>query len=155
LLRDNAIEPTIVELNLETVRRARAEGLSAVYGDARQREVLSAAGVAQAGNLILSASAVTGPEEVIRLARELNPAVFILARSAYASQLAALRQAGADLAFSDEGEVALALTEAILHRLGSTPDQIDHERERVHGELFRENRFPAEAPPGAAKADRS
>jgi len=136
LLRDNAIEPTIVELNLETVRRAQEEGVSAVYGDARQRAVLHAAGVAQAGNLILSASGVTGPDEVIRLARELNPTVYILARSAYASQLAALHQAGADLAFSDEGEVALALTEAILHRLGSTPDQIDYERERVHAELF-------------------
>jgi monovalent cation:H+ antiporter-2, CPA2 family len=38
--------------------------------------------------------------------------------------------------FSGEGEVALALTEAILHRLGATPDQIDRERERVHQELF-------------------
>jgi len=141
LLRDNAIEPTIVELNLETVRRAQEEGVSAVYGDARQRAVLHAAGVAQAGNLILSASGVTGPDEVIRLARELNPTVYILARSAYASQLAALHQAGADLAFSDEGEVALALTEAILHRLGSTPDQIDHERERVHAELFGSDRI--------------
>jgi CPA2 family monovalent cation:H+ antiporter-2 len=152
LLRENAIEPTIVELNLETVRRAREEGLSAVYGDARQREVLSAAGVAGAGNLILSASGVTGPDEVIRLARELNPKVYILARSAYALQLPALRQAGADLAFSDEGEVALALTEAILHRLGSTPDQMDHERERVHVDLFgpgRKERLQKGIPPTA------
>jgi CPA2 family monovalent cation:H+ antiporter-2 len=36
---------------------------------------------------------------------------------------------------SAEGEVALALTEMILHRLGATPDQIDHERDRVRSEL--------------------
>jgi predicted Kef-type K+ transport protein len=40
--------------------------------------------------------------------------------------------------FTGEGEAALALTEAILHRLGATPEQIDHERERAHTELFGE-----------------
>ena len=140
LLRDNAIEPVIVELNLETVRRVREEGLTAVYGDARQREVLQAAGVAQAGSLILSASAISGADELIRLARELNPTVSVLARATHLQELAALHQAGAELAFSGEGEVALALTEAILHRLGATPDQIDSERERVHAELFGQTR---------------
>jgi CPA2 family monovalent cation:H+ antiporter-2 len=140
LLRDNAIEPIIVELNLETVRRVREEGLTAVYGDARQREVLNAAGVAQAGSLILSASAISGADELIRLARELNPTVSVLARATHLQELAALHQAGAELAFSGEGEVALALTEAILHRLGATPDQIDSERERVHVELFGQTR---------------
>jgi hypothetical protein len=32
--------------------------------------------------------------------------------------------------------VALALTEAILDRLGATPEQVDRERARVHAELF-------------------
>ena len=140
LLRDNAIEPVIVELNLETVRRVREEGLTAVYGDARQRDVLQAAGVAQARSLILSASAISGADELIRLARELNPTVSVLARATHLQELAALHQAGAEIAFSGEGEVALALTEAILHRLGATPDQIDRERERVHAELFGQNR---------------
>jgi hypothetical protein len=28
------------------------------------------------------------------------------------------------------------MTEAVLRRLGATPDQIDRERRRLHGELF-------------------
>jgi CPA2 family monovalent cation:H+ antiporter-2 len=48
----------------------------------------------------------------------------------------ALRQAGAELAFSGESEVALAVTEAILRELGATPEQIDLERERVHTDLL-------------------
>ena len=35
--------------------------------------------------------------------------------------------------------MALALTEAILHRLGATPEQIDRERDRAHNELFGES----------------
>jgi monovalent cation:H+ antiporter-2, CPA2 family len=38
--------------------------------------------------------------------------------------------------FSGEGEVALALTEEVLHRLGATPEQIERERGRAHDELF-------------------
>ena len=47
-----------------------------------------------------------------------------------------LRSAGAEHVFSGEDEVALAMTEAVLRRMGATPDQIDRERQRLHGELF-------------------
>src|SRR5262245_57882541 len=56
LLRDNEVEPTVVEMNLETVRRLRGQGVPAVYGDASHRDTLKAAGVGQAASLILSAS---------------------------------------------------------------------------------------------------
>jgi CPA2 family monovalent cation:H+ antiporter-2 len=148
LLRENDIEPTVVELNLETVRRLRQEGVLAVYGDASHRETLQEAGVAGADSLILSAAGMRGSEEVIRLARELNPDVRIFARSAYVRERPALRRAGADRVFSGEGEVALALTEAILRGLGATAEQIDRERERVRADLF--GRPPADEPPAPA-----
>ena len=137
LLRENEIEPTVVELNLETVRRLREEGMSAVYGDAGHGDTLRSAGVGEAGSLVLSASGVRG-EEVVRVARELNPGIQVLARAAYLRELPALRRAGA-VPFSEEGEVALALTVAILEGLGATPEQIDRERERVHAELLGES----------------
>jgi CPA2 family monovalent cation:H+ antiporter-2 len=73
---------------------------------------------------------------VVRLARELNPDVRVLARSAYLRERAALRRAGADVVFSGEGEVALAMTELVLRVLGATPEQIDRERDRVRADLF-------------------
>jgi CPA2 family monovalent cation:H+ antiporter-2 len=132
LLRDNNIEPTIIELNRDTVRCLREAGVAAVYGDASHREILQNAGVGSAGSLILSAAGLQASAEVIRLARELNPAIRILARVAYVRESPALHQAGAEYVFSGEGEVALAMTEAILRSLGATPEQIDRERERVH-----------------------
>ena len=74
-------------------------------------------------------------EEVIRLARELNPSAYVLARSAYLQEIPALRQAGADGVFAGEVEVALAFTEALLQRLGATPEQLDRERDSAHKEL--------------------
>jgi K+:H+ antiporter len=134
LLKDNDIEPTVIELNADTTRRLRDEGVRAVYGDAAHRATLEAAGVPEAGALILSTD-VEGAAEVIRTARELNPELRVLARTSHLRQLEALRRAGAQTVFSGEGEVALALTEAILDRLGATRDQIDRERARVHAEF--------------------
>ena len=135
LLRENGIAPTIIELNIETVRALRQEGVSAAYGDARDRETLITAGIRHAATLIISI-ADTGAAEAIRAARELNPAVHVFARGAYLRDVPMLRAAGAEHVFSGEGEVALAMTEAVLRRLGATPEQIDRERARLHGELF-------------------
>jgi CPA2 family monovalent cation:H+ antiporter-2 len=145
LLRENGVEPTVVEMNVETVRRLRAEGAAAVYGDANHRETLKEAGLERAGTLILSASGLTGAEEVVRLARELNPGLRVLARSAYLRERPELRKAGADEVYAGEGEVALAMTESVLRELGAGAEQIDRERERVRGELFGE---PAAPPAG-------
>lgn len=136
LLRENGIEPTIIELNQETVRRLRGEGIAVVYGDACHRDTLLSAGVETAGFLIISPAELRGSEEIIRLARELNPAIRVLARTAYVRDLPVQRRAGAEAVFSDEGEVALAITVAILRSVGATPEQIDRERERVYAELL-------------------
>jgi CPA2 family monovalent cation:H+ antiporter-2 len=135
LLRENDIAPTVIEMNIETVTRLRAEGVDVVHGDATYPDVLSAAGIARAPGLIVTAAGLTGLDESFRVSRERNPDVQILARANHLNEVPALRQAGADLVMSGEGEVALAFTTAILERLGATPEQIDRERARVRTEL--------------------
>ena len=131
LLLDNEIVPTVIELNLDTVRRLRAFDVRAIYGDATRPEILVEAGVKGADNLILTSGAGRVDEEIVRRAKELNPDVTILARSQYVRDLPKLHHAGAEDVFSAEGEVALAFTVRILERLGATGEQIDRERARV------------------------
>jgi CPA2 family monovalent cation:H+ antiporter-2 len=136
LLRENGITPTIIDLNIDTVRELRDQGQPAIYGDATLRETLISAGVPGSGSIVLSIAGLPGANEVIRASRELNPAILILARTAYIRELVALKQAGATQVYAGESEVALAFSEAILHRLGATPEQIDRERARVHSEIL-------------------
>jgi len=131
LLKDGDIEPVIIESNLETSRRARADGHRVAYGDATQHSVLEAAGIRNAVALIVSGPTSEQGAEIIRTARELNAGVRVLARSYYLKETGIMRDAGADKVFSGEGEVALAMTEYILSMLGATPEQMDRERERV------------------------
>ncbi len=112
------------------------KGLPAIYGDAGHRDTLVSAGVPTAGAIILSVAGLAAAKEVITMARELNPSILILARTAYIRELVTLKQAGATVVYSGEGEVALAFTETILGRLGATPEQIDRERARVHEEIL-------------------
>jgi monovalent cation:H+ antiporter-2, CPA2 family len=131
LLLDNEIEPTVIELNLDTVRRLKAFDVRAIYGDASRPEVLAEAGAAQASNLILTSAAGSLDEEVIRRAKDLNPGIHVLARTQYVRELPKLQRAGAEDVFAAEGEVALAFTARILERLGASGEQIDRERQRV------------------------
>lgn len=150
LLRENEIVPTIIEMNLETVQRLREEGVQAVYGDASHRDTLKTAGADRSASLILSASGLRNAEEIIRLARDLNPEIRVLVRSSYLRERPALRQAGADKVFSGEGEVALAMAESILRGLGAVPEQIDRERERVRADLFGPRTSPLSKAPESA-----
>lgn len=141
LLSENDICPTIVELNIQTIQSLRSQGYRAVYGDAARFNTLSEAGIKNAHALVLSASNVKGECEIVRQARDLNPNIRIIARTIYLSNRKKLIAAGADVIFSDEGEVALSVTEMILKQFGATPDQINRERNRVH-ESFYESFVP-------------
>ena len=134
LLSEHDLRFTVVELNLDTVTALREQGVRAVYGDATQAGVLEAAGVAKAGSLIFAASG-TPPQGVVQVAKALNANIKILARSAYLSEVAASRRAGADLVVSAEAEVAFAMAEHLLRELGATPEQIDRARDRLREEL--------------------
>jgi CPA2 family monovalent cation:H+ antiporter-2 len=134
LLRENELEPTVIDLNHETVKDLRAKGTHAIYGDATQREVLEQAGVRQAGSLVFTAS--SAPEAVVRQARSLNPEIQILSRTGYLHEVENLERAGAEVVVSAEREVALAMSEHVLRRVGATAEQLDRARDRVRSDLM-------------------
>jgi monovalent cation:H+ antiporter-2, CPA2 family len=142
LLAENGVACTVIEMNLETVQRLRAQGIAAVYGDAGRQGTLASAGVQKAGTIILTASGMKETEEIIRMSRELNRDVRVFVRSSYLRERAALRTAGADLVFSGEGEVALAMNDAILADIGADAQTVARERGRLRAELFGDEPVP-------------
>lgn len=139
ILRQHGIRPTVIEMNLDTMRKLRAEGVQVVYGDANKKDVLEKAGVAAAASLILSASGTASATEAVRVAHEINPSIQVVARADYLRETESLRSAGASEVFSGEGEVALAMADSILRKLGATPEQLDESRERIRLSLQHSN----------------
>jgi CPA2 family monovalent cation:H+ antiporter-2 len=134
VLREHGFSSVVIELNHETCARVRADGGRAIYGDAAQRDILERAGIQTARALILTADSPSA-DVAVRCARELNPDIFVMARTAFASQLPALERAGATVVLASEVEVALSMTTHLMRRLSATPEQLDSERERARVEL--------------------
>ena len=80
LLRENGFEPIVIDMNVNTVRELREQGVRAIYGDATHRDTLEQAGVA-ANNLILTSVGMTDGGETIRHARKAEPGIHVLARA--------------------------------------------------------------------------
>ncbi|MGC4118884.1 MAG: cation:proton antiporter [Myxococcales bacterium] len=136
LLTDRGAAVTVVDLNLETVRRLKADGLAALYGDVLRPGTLEEAGIASSGTLILSAD-VEDAAEIIRQARLLNPELRVLARCTHVRDAASLRRAGASMVAAGEAEVGVALAEAVIE--GDTDDAatLARQRDAVRGRLYR------------------
>ena len=135
LLQDRGADITVIDLNLDTIRRLRAEGHTAIYGDVLRPGTLEQAGIETAGSLVLSAD-IEEAAEIVRQARILNPALRVLVRCAHLRDAAELRRAGADIVAAGEAEVGVALAEAVTS--GDEPDhrtsieQRDAIRTRLH-----------------------
>lgn len=128
LLCRNSVIPTIIEMNLDTFESLNKAGQPAVYGDATHRDTLVKAGIKTAQTLILSSSSTERGVHIVQTARELNPDLQIFVRVSYLRERPQYLKAGASEVYADEGEMAMAMTEAILTGLGATLEQIDRER---------------------------
>jgi CPA2 family monovalent cation:H+ antiporter-2 len=133
VLEELGVHTTVIDLNHETVRALRDRGRAAVYGDATQQEVLEAAGVRQAGTLLLTAPG--NADAIARQALALNPALEVMARATYLSEATQLEAAGARFVVSAEGELAVGMADRLLSKLGASGDQLDRARDRVRAEL--------------------
>ena len=142
-LRAREMPVTVVEMNLATVRHLNQQGLPAIYGDALRWETLAEAGLAQASVLILS-SDLADPAEVVRLARAARPDLRVMVRCAHLREVAALRALGAEVVVAGEGEVAIALTEAVLDAASADSEIRARTRQAIRTTL---TLSPGEGPP--------
>ena len=140
LLAERGADITVVDLNLDTVRRLRASGVAAIYGDVLRPGTLDEAGIATAGSLVLSAD-VEDAAEIIRQARLLNPELRVLARCTHLRTAPALRRAGAAVVAAGEAEVGVALAEAV-----TAADEMDLGAAAGHRDAVRDQLY---ASPGA------
>jgi CPA2 family monovalent cation:H+ antiporter-2 len=136
ILTDFGREVTVIELNLETVRRLRAEGQAAVYGDVLRGGILDEANIATAGSMILSIE-VEDAAEVFRQARTVNPELGVLARCAHRRSVDALRAAGA-MVVAGEAEVAVAIAEALVEANEEDNQPLTGLRTKIRDRLYDE-----------------
>ncbi len=113
---------SVIELNPAIVRDLRDRGIDALYGDASSREELEAAGILTARTVAVTTPDLMTTESVVRLARELNPAINVIVRAPAAIDVARLTEGGADEVVQPEFEAGLEFVRQILGWQGIDPD---------------------------------
>jgi voltage-gated potassium channel len=86
----------VMDINADSIERARAEGHLVVEGDATNDDTLRAAGIERARGLVASIDSDANNVYVVLSARSLSPGLFIVGRANGPAAEAKLLQAGAD-----------------------------------------------------------
>ncbi|MGH7607315.1 MAG: NAD-binding protein, partial [Gemmatimonadales bacterium] len=114
----------IVELNAQTVRNARAEGEPAFYGDATRDEILRALGTDRARLLVIAISDPAATRRMVRLARDLNANLHIIARTRYVVEIPELTRLGANVVIPEEFETSIEIFARVLAHYAVAGEQI-------------------------------
>ena len=124
ILREFRIPYMHVEVNGDAVRRARLSGEIIIHGDASSPHVLEGAGIHRAKALVLAINDPTALARAIPAARELNPQLYILARTRYVAEIDVLLAAGADEAIPDELGAGLELATFLMQHFRASEGRI-------------------------------
>lgn len=120
-----------LELNAETVRRAKAEGLPVYYGDATSEEALGHAHLPRARLLVLLMNDPSAAERVLDTARRVAPEVPVFMRTRYLLERDALLKVGASDVVAEEVEGAAEMLARVLRALEQPRNVIDQSIERL------------------------
>ncbi len=136
VLRAVRISHLVLDLTTDGAAAASAEGSPALVGDATQPGILRHAGVARARVLVLALSDPIATRHACRLARQMNPHVFVVVRTRYVAQIDELYQAGANLVIPEEFETSIEIFIAVLREF-HVPNNIV----QAQVELLRRERY--------------
>ncbi|MEZ5346461.1 MAG: cation:proton antiporter [Pyrinomonadaceae bacterium] len=143
VLRAVLVPYTILELNSETVRRAKKRGEKINFGDATRREVLRHAHIQEANALVLAMSDLQGTRRTVQQARELNKDLYIVVRTRYTAEITELLELGANEVIPEEFETSIEIFSRVLQRYGVARGVIENQIEEIRVQGYEMLRSPS------------
>jgi len=126
----------VVDLDGERIKQAIAKKMEALYGDSTHRDTLFGAGVKRARMIVFSISDFFAMVQGVRLARKLNPEIYILVRTRLASQVDELRAAGANQVIPEEFETSVEIFSRVLREFRIPNNVIEQQVELIRLEGY-------------------
>ena len=124
-LRRSCVPYVIVDLNVDNVRTAVANGEPAYFGDITSVEVLQSLGITHARELVIVINDSEAVQRAVVAARKAAPDTHIVARTNYLLNYDRLRGAGATEVVSAELAAATEVAALVLARHGRSEDEIE------------------------------
>jgi len=118
IFRRHDVPFVVIEKNPKTVQTQRDLGERVIEGDISDEKILKEAGIDRASIFALTVPDEPAVLEATRIARNLNPKIYIVARTQYASVGMQAAELGADEVVQAEYAVAMQFYESFLKKLG-------------------------------------
>jgi len=115
----------ILEMNAETVKIEKARGEPIHFGDATHEILLQHANINESLALAILINDSNAAIRVARVARKLNPNIYIIARTHYMKQMKAMFLAGADDIVSDELHSSIEVFTKVLQKYEVSSDEVE------------------------------
>ena len=112
-LQQHGTPLVLIDSNRDHCIDARAAGIPCIYGNALSEGVLKDANIGTARALLLAISQALEAGPIIRLARETNPGIAILARAHSDEEVAYLHKVGVDATIMGESEIARSMCDSV------------------------------------------
>lgn len=119
-LMKKKIKPLVIEQNIDTVTEHEKKEINIIFGDAAQESILESAKVKEAALLILTIPNKEASDQIMAIARRINPKIFIIIRVLYQSDLPSKKTAKIQV-ISSEKETAESFKLNIEEFLKNTP----------------------------------
>jgi monovalent cation:H+ antiporter-2, CPA2 family len=123
-LQRRGLRFVVIDLDPTVVRELRERDIPAIYGDIVNESVLQAAGIERARVFAVTLQDLISAQLAIRIAREFNEPIDIIARAQSYEQIRRLDEAGASEVVQPAFEVGLEFVRHTLHRAGVSMREI-------------------------------
>jgi CPA2 family monovalent cation:H+ antiporter-2 len=124
----------VLELNADTVRTARGQGLPVYYGDATSEEALGHAHLQTARLMVLLMNDPMAAQRVVDTMRRVAPHVPVVMRTRYLSERAELLKIGAHDVVAEEVEGAAEIIARVLRFVQMPRNVIDSNMQTIRSE---------------------
>ncbi len=114
-LKATHIPYVVLEVNADTIRKARPEGEPIIYGDITREDTFVRAGVDCAKVIVFAISDFAATRMAVRMVRRMNSSAFILVRTRYAAEVDELLKLGANQVIPEEFETSIEIFSRVLH----------------------------------------
>jgi CPA2 family monovalent cation:H+ antiporter-2 len=152
-LQASGVPYVITTLSPSGANEAEAEGLPVLRGDYTKRHTLEWARVDRARTMVVADDDAATVHRVAAVARPLNPALRIVVRTRYMSEIDALRAAGADAVVAEELESIVALFAELVRDHGVSAEQVEAHEAVLRGGGYRALRRASQAAGTAPPSD--
>jgi CPA2 family monovalent cation:H+ antiporter-2 len=137
VLKEAGIKYIIIEMNPDTVKKEKLKGENIIYGDIGNYEVLKTALIITAKVLVIAISDRSTSRRAVRLAKQLNPNLYVIVRTRFMRETDELSKLGADMIIPEEFETSIQIFRQVLEQYHVPLNVIMQQVNLLRGESYR------------------